>query len=603
MPGEVFGEADIILRGRLDLLQRDLDQAEMLVVGQQDRLQQAHAQTASSARSAAAESEKSGSALGKIVTIIGSWRLLSAAVSGGSVALAAVPAIAVAAKVALVGLATGGVLVVATAIGMVLEVAARAERAMRNIGKAARELDGSTQRTRELADALREIPIVGRLAATAFSVFSGNAVVADEALTGLVATVEDGQVKIGFFSRMLGRTFGANGVINDIDAINEKLAEMNAELGQAAQFQGFAGPQAGRLDASSLAAGRANELEGLGGTDRVRAENRIRHEEAVKFTEDERIALNAKTAAMFAGIRAQEQAEEITAKQARRMREVVSKSSADAGELINAREVETQKELAELGSKRLDAAQKLASTERNRVASIARAAEMEAGGDRLGAELEMLKLRRREALGELDAGQHDQLNSINRYYAARESLARDANQRELDAERDQQQRKQEVLDRALQRQRLRDATEGVSRAQRLASLGTDARANEQQLQGRDFDAQRTRTREGFDADLINAQLSGDGELVKALERSRDVQLLLIDQSERESILREAEKASRDLEKAVSTRGPEARQIDAARELAGGAGGKSPELQQAERQTKSLEEIRKNTKQKTVARAG
>ena len=580
MSGEVFGEADVILRARLDRLQQDMDQAERMVVAQSERLQVAHNETALSARRAAREGEEGLGILAKIGTAVGAWKLLGVTVKGAGAALASIPAIAVAAKAALVGLVVGGVLLVGNAIDAVVGTVDRARRAIGESIEAAKNLDGTTGRVLELAQALEKIPVVGRSAGFAFRVFSGDAEVADAALIGLIGTVEDGEVKLGGFARFLARGVGLGHMVRDIDRVNEKLREfnsLNAMSAERAQRTAASGQAFGAITESSSDDAR---LAGLEGVERVRAMNAIAHREAMQQLDDQKRGHLDALEQRMRFIREQRDAEEISAGIARQLLErgAHERAQLEADHAATVKQVNRDMKIA--GDERIRQAERLVQIENRRLAAAARSSEMAAGGDTLGSQLVMIEHRRQEAIrAALESGHRQQLNSIQRFFNAQERLARDAAQQAADAERDRQQRRLRTMQEAMQREREMRQRDRERQAERAEDLTLSAQAELAAVnfrnQGQDFDAQRVEMEDRFRQRIDEAVKTTDKELLDTLFELRDARRQQIDILENESKMREQEELMRS--GSIAT----ARQVDAALTFLGGNGGGDPKKEEKE----------------------
>lgn len=320
---EQFGEAEVVLRGRLDTLQRDLDQAEQMVAVQTERIAQSQQQAAQSIQQSGNATSGVGSAMDSlrtiIIAVIGPIRLLGGAIKTAGAFLAAIPILAGAAGVALVGLATGGVALVGVAIGGLAQKALDAEAAIERLIAAGRELDGSERNARAFADALRDIPIIGRLSAQVWQMFGTTFGATSEqqlaAWTSIVAKIEDGQVKVGTLGRamngllnistpgIIARLLGFDtNIVGQIDEMNAKMREMNDLMRVQASFA----PVSRNLDrATSDARTQAENtaaLAGLEGVDRVKEAERQRYAAAMQFFDDQRLANNQATAQIIANL-------------------------------------------------------------------------------------------------------------------------------------------------------------------------------------------------------------------------------------------------------------------------------------------------------------
>jgi len=324
MPGEVFGEADIILRGRLDQFQRDLDEAELLIMQQQDRVVEAQQQAAASVRTAAEEGERANSILGGITKTIGGWVLVRKAIGAVSLALRGV-AVAGASSLAVLPAAIAAVTVAAIAAkGAVEEFKASVRTAFDDIDRAKDRLDGSTDSLRELAQALESMPILGGALGTSFRLLAGDAELADEALTNMVATVDEGEVKLKGWARLFGRGIGLNQFIDDIDAANAKLAEMRAVEESRGDFVGRTQSFGEGVDAIQGSAADDLAVARLRGVDAVREAEEQAARDRLRQLDAERDAYRAKISDQLGLLAEQSQQEDANFRQIRLARSALT---------------------------------------------------------------------------------------------------------------------------------------------------------------------------------------------------------------------------------------------------------------------------------------
>ena len=597
MPGEVFGEADVILRGRLDLLQRDLDEAEMMVVQQQQRVVQAQQQAAARIYRSGQEAQSAVNLIGGVDDAVGQWYLLDDAVNGVRLSLRAIPAVALAAKAALVAAAVAAVL----AYGLLVDQFRQGVRGIRSMAEAYREMDGSTGRAREFAEALEKIPLAGRAASFAFRVFGGDAILADEALTNMVATVEDGEVKVGILGRAVNglvyaATLGFVDIVGDIEEANEAMRKFNSEMAIASSYHSFGGPQGERTDAFVVSASREAELAGLQGIQRIRVENRIRHEEAMAYFDGEMAQANDHHAMVMRHIKERQDAGEIEEAQARRERMIGTNQNVQRLADLEDKRAEASKHLTSLARQRIrvhiqeeQAIRHAARAETRRMDTLARAMEMRAAGNTLGADLVEIEQRKQDAITRaLEDGQRQRVSIIRRHFDALAIMTRDAHQADIDAERDQQRQKQMLMMQAQQR-------EALQRGDSIAGLRAQVEATRLRTSGQDFEAQRVMIEEEMRQRIEEAIRAGDREMLEVLQDLRRTRLRQVDQLEREQKLREAEQADRDrLNASRSDVEATARQIDTARERLGGFGDpKREEKQMVEQQKKTNRLLKQN----------
>lgn len=600
MPGEVFGEADIILRGRLDLLQQDLDQAEMLINQQSRRLEQQQQQTAESFRRTSDEGGIGfGTLLSAVTVIFGPIKTLTFLLTNVHKALKFIPVYAAAARVAMVGLVTGGVLLLAAAFNGLTDAIRNTRRQVGEVISAIGRLDGSTQKVRELADELSRLPIIGRLASNVYKVFSGDVGVAQEAVQSWVASVKDGQVELNFFGRTARNavwvaTLGFVDLGEQIDESNRKLREMEANMRIVASFNKLGASQGGQRFDREQGLDRSNELAGLDGVARIRAEQRHAHEDLMSFYDQQRREINIKQAEELAGIQKLRDEDEIGEREAQRQRDVVTQQTLIATRQLTQSRRRVESELTEQTKQRVDLfreeqrqIKEAESAESRRLEVMARSMQMRVSGDTLGAELVELEHRRQEAINQaVEQGHQKNLHAIRVYYDSRIEMAKAMHRRELRADR-------EADDARVRSVAARDS--------RIESVRASTQADQLRMQGRDFDAQRVQARESVRQPIEDAIRTGDRELLAALQQQRTVRLAQIDQDERQKAMRDAEDAQRQRERELQgLQNATARQIDTSNYNFGGDG-RDPKREEKD-MLEQLKGIRQNTKQ-TAARAG
>src|SRR5690606_17439523 len=110
-------------------------------------------------------------------------------IAGVGAALRALPTLAAAAGAAMSAAAVGGVTALTLGVGLLNNALLRARQSAKDVVEAFFAMDGSRQRALEFADALRQIPIVGRAARQVFLMFSADAGMQTEAWARLVARI------------------------------------------------------------------------------------------------------------------------------------------------------------------------------------------------------------------------------------------------------------------------------------------------------------------------------------------------------------------------------------------------------------------------------
>jgi hypothetical protein len=603
---ETFGEADVILRIRLDEATKDLERAEAVVLASQSRVQAAQDEAM---RSVAEARQENNSLLGDLAlagaVAFNKWWLLTKAIGGVKIALMSIPAVAAAASAAAVAGAIGIVAVAGLIAGKIVEIGDRAEAAVREIARTTKALDGSRQSAEEMIDAYEQLPIIGGLAAQVMAQFSGNAEAADRKLMSLVGTIEDGEVKLKGWASLLGRLTGDT---QAIEAINDRLREMNSLLDLRNRLAAAGGGRAEALQGITEADSDAAATAGLEGVDLVRKQNEIAFRERMQQFDALKMELNRQTTAELNALQARQDAEEISAKQYRIQRAAIIQNLRAGEESIAEARRESERDLARAGDQRIADAKELVRLEKERAdaatqaetqrtAAMARAEEMRAAGDDFGAEAVEIEQRRIEAVRQArEAGNEQAVRDLNRYYDALLVQLGQRQQQELDQTRQAEQKRlmtlREAADRAADIRR-REAEQARDIANRRADdlLSIESQIVQEKLRqaGRDAEAEQERIEDSFGRRIRQAIDNGDQELADLLRRLRDVELEGIanrDESQRAGSIAQ----TRDISLSRSAVG-------------GGVAGETPAAREQRKGNKTLERIERNTREPRTARAG
>lgn len=542
---ETFGEADVILRGRLDLLLQDLDESERIVIGHTERLAQAQAEAVSQIVVVQQQAERgNGSLAVSAVSAYGAWKSLRTIIRGVRLALMAIPAVATTVSAALSVVAVGGAVVLAGAIGLLGDKMLRTQDAAEDMLEAFGRMDGSQQRAIEFAEALERIPVIGRAMANIFLLNSDAAGQADRALASVVATIEDGRVEVGLMGRAI------NGLINittpgiiarllgfDIDIVGD-IREVNAELERMQQLMEVRGQSIAIAqsvmpgsDAAARSAQRDAALAAAEGVERVRLQEQFRHDDAMR-------AFDAEQRKVREGLNAQIEAIRERGGSARRVQEQIDQALHDARATEAAieknrlaaaanleRAAQTRIHLAEQEQAKQEqikqieaeraAAAKADAQERLRAATAA--ANAEAGGDSFGAQRIGNEAQRQQALRDaVREGNEDRIDLINAFYDAQAALVDRREREQMD--RDEQLARDRAAARIDAQERLRAATAAAQVAMGGDEAGADRIRNEAQRQQALREAMRSGQREQLD--LINAFYDTQEELIDRRERER-----------------------------------------------------------------------------------
>lgn len=391
---ENFGEADVVLRARLDVLHQDLVVAEQMIAASTDRVHQAQIETLKQVVVVQKQSDD-GSLVGTAIKAYGAWRLLKLTVAGVGLGLKALPAILVAIKVAAIAAATAGVGLLLTLQGYLITQIKQVGTTARDALAAFKALDGSKQKADEFADSLRQIPLIGRLMSTVF-------IAATQDWGVLAAKIRDGRVEVNLLAKAVnlmvqGLSFGfAPDFVKDIKEANKEMDLLEARMAARRQASAAAGGDGG--DRARVAERNA-QLEGLTGVNRIRMEEKFRAEDTARYYEERRRAVNSWLSTELEAIRKAREEGKLSAKDALAEEKDRRRIAGNRERIINVQERGERNSNADLARQREQAAGEQAFTDRfNRLTAeraAGDAAKLRAGGDEFGAQ-------RREMEGQRD---------------------------------------------------------------------------------------------------------------------------------------------------------------------------------------------------------
>lgn len=532
---ETFGEANVIIRGDYSMLDQDIRTAEQLVIAQQNRVVQAQQQSARQIIEINREADD-GSIVGTAVTAVGAWRLLGLAISGVATAIKAIPIVAAGIGAAIT---TSVVALVAAITAGVVALNFALSEGSRQIGRfgsdligAINAMDGTANSVREVAEQLERIPLVGGLAGAAFRIFSGNAEVADEALFNLVATVEDGEVKLNTMTRLLlgigqamefsatrGGTQFINRYLNAIDDANERTRQFAREI----QTLGAVGRETAvvfaTLDSVGTSADRAAALQGASDPERVRLMGQFRAEDENGKIDAAIRQARQGLSAEVSRLQTQRDEGEIGSGEFSALRGAAMarfNTALQQAEAQRQSTIETIRQTAEAeaqaAQQNIDAIQRQqqvrsdAAAERMQLEAQAQRQENE-GND---FEAQRLRLRAQQqeaiAVAAINGATSDQVDALGQLYAARYRAIETAEAEEKRLIEQEEQEKAQA--------RLQDAEDVRSRIreERLRQGGDDIGADEEAIRRR------------FQRQIDEAEAAGNAQQAALLRQFRDLQI-------------------------------------------------------------------------------
>ncbi len=521
---ETFGEADVILRTRLDVLERDLSAAEMMIQQSENRLVQSQ-QRVFEDISQGGDGVSDGvlHLLASISTFSSTVRGKIKSIANGLVQVARSTAAASAAMVAL-GVAGIGVL------GLLSDKVLRVREDAIDMIEAFKGMDGTSQKALEFADALGRIPIVGSLASKAFLIFSDDAGKSTEVLASLASKVKDGRVEVnllgravnglvnmstpGIIARMLGIDTNLAGQINKI---NQEIEKTNQLLQIRQQFTDFAKNNLAEAGNLSLADRNASQLAGSDGPQRAMIESQQIYDMRMRQYDQLQERLNKFTSAQKASVRERLAAGEIDNATSKRWIDEITERNRMQTEKLQQQRSQSQESMRRAARQRIQEAQDQLKQEQeitaeqerraelmrtnasNRLRANAAALETELGGDPFQADRIRLAEERAAAIRNAQAeGNGSLINDINAFYDARSSLIDAREQEQIDRDRaNAEMRAQEMLQ---QNEDLRSRI----RETRLQQQGDEAGAQEEAIRRR-FQQQIDRLEEA--GNQVGADLS------------------------------------------------------------------------------------------------
>lgn len=560
---ETFGEADIILRLRLDELNREISKSEQMV---NDSTQRVEARRIESIQSVARATREAGDAFGpdfgERIALVG---VLTSKTALLSRAMAAVGTAVTASGVALYGLVAAGALVQ----GMLFEARDRAIRFAKELFEAHRAMDGSKERAREFADELERIPVLGGLISTSFRIFSKDAQQSDEALAGLVTVIEDGEVKTRAWANagaylIRGLSLGFVDLRKGIDEANEAMGRMQTVNDFRSMGAGFNASLFAASDQAEQTAARDAELAQLEGVDRVRAAERHRMEDLLRGFQLAQRAAQQNHSERMQQLREQQKSGDLSEKQYNNAAAILNADlNRQIGDLMAA-QARSQASLAAASDARIAAAaeelritQEMAEAERQReearreadmarLEAVTRAAELRAIGEDLEAQRVEIEQRTQEAIAQAMADGNEQAAELERRRGeALLQIVENAAARRAEAERRAEEARMQAMEEARAREveAARRAQEQIT-AENIRQFDTRERLRSQILQerlrqqGRDLEAERERIESDAYLDIQRFLDEGHEEAARLRETLRDLQLAGLDMNQGQGRVRE-----------------------------------------------------------------
>lgn len=583
---ETFYEGDVKLQVRLDELQRQLDQSEALILQSERRVQQQRTRAIQQVQQVEREASDGGGLVDGALTAVDAYTLLDR-------------------KLRLVKIGIGGIRVAGVLLTRVLAPAAiasgvlalgnatrSAERGLRDIVQAARQLDGSAESAQALRDELADIPIAGRAVVSVMNLFRRPA----ETLGRLVTTAKDGRIELNFLGRTVDtiqRT--ANGATSmllgrlsrflpaiqpigrELDRLNAGIAETQRNIA-ALQFSGqvdaqFVDPLRGMADQVR----RQAQLQGAASVERAELQGQFSAEDVNQRTLAAVRQINEEFNERAASIREEyvglERVAELERNRTERNRRVnqayeqqasalqairqITEGNVDAAqaELEAQRQITRERKIQEGGQSIIEI---------QGLRAAADAAEAEAGGRGFDAQRIQIENQRSQ---ELFRAQGDiERREINRRFDARlEAIER----REQEETARQAELREQRLDQELQ--------DELTRQQRLDRVALETRRQRQINEGDTEGAERTAIRQDLQPQIEQALAAGNDRLATLLQGLLETRL---------------EGVGRD-EEVQQQRFAQAQQISASRFAAGPDASRQIDLSQ--RQLEVQEQIAKNTR--------
>lgn len=610
---ETFGEADIVLRLRLDELEAGIARSEQMVTESTSRVESERVQSLQTiARAERGVSDRVLPDMKERIALMGiltsKTSLLAravAAVGTSAAAAAAVSATALFAMIAAAGVASG----------LMFEARDRTIKFAREMVDSYRAMDGSKERAREFAAELERIPVLGSAISTTFRIFSKDAQQSEESLAGIATVVEDGQVKTRAWASLgsllvKGLTLGFVDLRKGINEANEAMSRLQFQNNVRAGGQEFESDLFQQTDAIERNAAREAELSRLEGVERVRAAERHRMEDLVRGYELARRAAQGNHIERLRQLQEQRDAGDISEKQFNTASAIIA---ADANRQIDnlmKSQAASQADLAASSEARVAAAteelrlaEETAAAEARRsqarrdadnaqLEALTRATELRSIGEDLEAQRVEIEHRTQQAIADAMADGNDIAADLERRRgdallqivenAAAERAA--AEQRAEESRRlamEQAQDREIESARRAREQMYDESARQLDTRERLRSQILQERLRQQ---GRDIEAERERIESDAYLDIMRLRDAGNDGAAELRATLRDLQLAGLDMQQGPARTREFQ------------------QVSASRFSAGGVGDDRAEKQRDE-QVKALRGIERNTREANVAVAG
>jgi hypothetical protein len=566
---ETFGEADVVLRVRLEQLQRELDESERMIQQSNERVMRQQEAAASSFQGSSAESNGGGS--GILGTVVGFGAAAAHNAARALMLQRALAAVAVAGRAAFTALGRlAGLAALPLFLGDIIktirhipEYAARAKDAIVEFARAPGEhIQNALYQMREFRNSLPIIGWAAKQIETTISELSG--------LLGGPNWLQD----IEDAGEHVKRTAEDMKVFRQtVQATKGNARELRDELQQIHRQVAMVG-QTGQAGLSIGSLFQMQDIEGA-------ADERVRSVTG-KFTD----MLRERKALLKAGDidegqfeRDRRQIERAKSDQLQLIEENRRAQLAAAEELYYRRSALLKRELAERQSAGLD-----------ELIMGNRANKLRLAGDEFGAQRMELEQQRRRKLDELQAnGNADLVAQVDEHYA---TLAELINQREQEAI-DQQQRAEEMKTQAqidaisrraeaIGREMDRVEQDEIRRMQANEQLRSQILEQRLRDQGRDIEAREEAIRRSAQAQIDRFEADGNEVGAKLARQLRDLQI-------------EA------LGNIAAGRDGEFRQVSAARSTLDDTGRTTEGY--LERTARGVEKLVRNTKRPQPAKAG
>lgn len=507
---ETFGEADVILRARLEELQKDLDAGERMVNESTERVQDAQVRAARQTREA---NEAGGGFLHTL----------------GNIAMFANIATWLRRLAMRFVVLTAAVKITTSAVSALMSVLVVPIAVVASLGHIIRFFRHLPENIRSAVDALKDLDFreMGAQGALAFRNISREIPVLGLLIKGLETTISE-------VSELLG---GPNWT-REIEALEE--ATKRAE--QAMDEMGRAADRAGTRVRDAMDISRAEErrrqLEGMQGADRIRMEEMFHREDIERQAIRDAQSYNEKWRERMNELREQisgaagiatlglvgideeefEARADVLNRERNRVLESIRKEKDKA--LREAEQTARQRERDARRDERFGVA-----NQEIGLGSSAAAARLRAAGEEFNAQRLEIEAARSQALNNMVIeGNEDQLGLIEDFYNARQELINAREEEQLQREREFQQRREEQERKALERKQEMEERKEFETLQTNERLRSQIMQHRLQQAGDEVAARQEAIRQRFQEQID--QLERDGNRVGAdlAQKLRDLEL-------------------------------------------------------------------------------